>query len=65
MTLSLFFTAIICGPPGKICLFDDSDGMEKENTSLAYHHGRLISLYEGDKPSYLKLFEDGYLQTLG
>jgi len=65
MTLSLLLTAIICGPPGKLCLFDGSNGIGITNTIVVYHHGMLLSLYEGDKPSSLKVFEDGDLQTLG
>ncbi|XP_076950227.1 carotenoid 9,10(9',10')-cleavage dioxygenase 1-like [Bidens hawaiensis] len=35
------------------------------NTALIYHHGRLLALFEGDKPYVIKVLEDGDLQTLG
>ncbi|KAM3246725.1 carotenoid 9,10(9',10')-cleavage dioxygenase-like [Capsicum annuum] len=35
------------------------------NTTMIYHYGKLLALYEGDKPYVVKVLEDGDLQTLG
>ncbi|KAM3380870.1 hypothetical protein P3S68_006443 [Capsicum galapagoense] len=35
------------------------------NTTMIYHHEKLLALYEGDKPYVVKVLEDGDLQTLG
>ncbi|PHT47730.1 Carotenoid 9,10(9',10')-cleavage dioxygenase 1 [Capsicum baccatum] len=35
------------------------------NTTMIYHHGKLLALREGDKPYVVKVLEDGDMQTLG
>ncbi|XP_010241260.1 PREDICTED: carotenoid 9,10(9',10')-cleavage dioxygenase 1-like [Nelumbo nucifera] len=49
----------------KLKVLDVSYGIGTANTALVYHHGRLLALYEADKPYVLKVLEDGDLQTLG
>ncbi|CAF2113933.1 unnamed protein product [Brassica napus] len=49
----------------KLKVLDDSYGNGTANTSLIYHHGKLLALQETDKPYVIKVLEDGDLQTLG
>ncbi|CAH2033460.1 unnamed protein product [Thlaspi arvense] len=49
----------------KLKVFDDSYGNGTANTSLVYHHGKLLALQEADKPYVIKVLEDGDLQTIG
>ncbi|KAF8086087.1 hypothetical protein N665_0635s0018 [Sinapis alba] len=49
----------------KLKVLDDSYGNGTANTSLIYHHGKLLALQEADKPYVIKVLEDGDLQTLG
>ncbi|PHT59664.1 Carotenoid 9,10(9',10')-cleavage dioxygenase 1, partial [Capsicum baccatum] len=35
------------------------------NTTMIYHHGKLLALHEGDKPYVVKVLDDGDLQMLG
>ncbi|KAI3953618.1 hypothetical protein MKW92_013902 [Papaver armeniacum] len=46
-------------------VLDFSYGWGTSNTSLTYHHGKLLVLGEMDKPYVLKVLEDGDVQTLG
>ncbi|KAI3934974.1 hypothetical protein MKW98_009893 [Papaver atlanticum] len=50
---------------GKPLLLDVSFGSGTCNTSLTYHHGKLLALGEMDKPYVLRILEDGDLQTVG
>ncbi|PKI33427.1 hypothetical protein CRG98_046190 [Punica granatum] len=49
----------------KLKVLDVSYGTGTGNTALVYHHGKLLSLHEFDKPYVIKVLEDGDLQTLG
>ncbi|KAJ0439442.1 putative carotenoid oxygenase [Helianthus annuus] len=58
----------------KLKILDLSYGIGTGNTALIYHHGKLLALFEGDKPcthnmlenmNVIKVLEDGDLQTLG
>ncbi|KAF3572532.1 hypothetical protein F2Q69_00062660 [Brassica cretica] len=49
----------------KLKVLDDSYGNGTANTSLIFHHGKLLALQETDKPYVIKVLEDGDLQTLG
>ncbi|XP_022018126.2 carotenoid 9,10(9',10')-cleavage dioxygenase 1 [Helianthus annuus] len=49
----------------KLKILDLSYGIGTGNTALIYHHGKLLALFEGDKPYVIKVLEDGDLQTLG
>ncbi|KAK4759448.1 hypothetical protein SAY87_022579 [Trapa incisa] len=49
----------------RLLLMDLSYGHGTGNTSLVYHNGKLLALYESDKPYVIKILEDGDLQTLG
>ncbi|KAI3953622.1 hypothetical protein MKW92_013906 [Papaver armeniacum] len=46
-------------------VLDASFGWGQSNTSLTYHHGKLLALGESDKPYILRILEDGDLQTIG
>ncbi|XP_023643992.1 carotenoid 9,10(9',10')-cleavage dioxygenase 1 [Capsella rubella] len=46
-------------------VLDNSYGDGTANTSLIYHHGKLLALHEADKPYVVKVLEDGDLKTLG
>ncbi|KAM7472514.1 hypothetical protein LguiA_010697 [Lonicera macranthoides] len=49
----------------KLGILDVSYGTGTANTSLIYHHGKLMALSEADKPYVLKVMEDGDLETIG
>ncbi|KAI3953335.1 hypothetical protein MKW98_006815 [Papaver atlanticum] len=49
----------------KFEVLDISFGSGTCNTSLTYHHGKLLALGEMDKPYVLRILEDGDLQTVG
>ncbi|XP_078436385.1 carotenoid 9,10(9',10')-cleavage dioxygenase-like [Wolffia australiana] len=50
---------------GKLKILEFSYGRGAANTALVYHHGRLLALYEADKPYVVRVLEDGDLQTIG
>ncbi|KAM7265217.1 hypothetical protein ACFE04_002900 [Oxalis oulophora] len=49
----------------KMKVLDGTYGHGTANTSIIYHHGKVLALSEGDKPYVLKVLEDGDLQTIG
>ncbi|KAI3845682.1 hypothetical protein MKX03_006662 [Papaver bracteatum] len=59
------FMAIIYILRSKFKVLDVSFGSGTCNTSLTYHHGKLLSLGEMDKPYVLRILEDGDVQTVG
>ncbi|KAI3862333.1 hypothetical protein MKW92_039835, partial [Papaver armeniacum] len=46
-------------------VLDASYGWGQSNTSLTYHHGKLLALGESDKPYVLRILKDGDLKMIG
>uniref|UniRef100_A0A9I9D4Q6 carotenoid 9,10-dioxygenase n=1 Tax=Cucumis melo TaxID=3656 RepID=A0A9I9D4Q6_CUCME len=49
----------------KLKVLDVSYETGTGNTTLIYHHGKLLTLSKGDKPYVIKVLEGGDLQMLG